>query len=74
MTDKVKNYTDEQVAVLIAGYDPEADEATRKAQIAALSDEVGKSAASVRACASCYFTLPSQLFDCDRAVSFASRV
>lgn len=49
MTDKVINYTDEQVASLMAGYDGSADEATRDAQIAQLADEVGKSAASVRA-------------------------
>jgi hypothetical protein len=49
MTDKTVNYTDEMVAVLRAGYDGSADEATRDAQVAQLADEVGKSAASIRA-------------------------
>ena len=49
MTDKTVNYTDEAVAVLHAGYDGSADEATRKAQVVALGDELGKSPASIRA-------------------------
>jgi hypothetical protein len=49
MTEKVVNYTDEMVEALHAGYDGTADEATRDAQVAALADEVGRSAASVRA-------------------------
>lgn len=49
MTDKAPNYTDEMVASLRAGYDGSADEATRKVQVAALADELGKSAASIRA-------------------------
>ena len=49
MSDKVTNYSDEQVARLIAVYDPSSTEAERTDQIAQLADEVGKSAASVRA-------------------------
>ena len=49
MTDKVVNYTDEMVAKLHAGYDGTASVAERDAQIAQLADEVGRSAASVRA-------------------------
>ena len=49
MTEKTVNYTEAQVAALAAGYDGSADEATRKAQIVALSDELGKNLASVRA-------------------------
>lgn len=49
MTEKTVNYTDEMVARLHAVYDGEADVETRDAQIAQLADEVGKSAASVRA-------------------------
>jgi hypothetical protein len=49
MSEKVTNYSAEQVARLIAVYDPSATEAERTDQIAQLADEVGKSAASVRA-------------------------
>lgn len=49
MTDKTVNYTDEMVARLHEGYDGEADEATRDAQVAQLAEELGKSAQSIRA-------------------------
>ena len=49
MTDKTVNYTDEMVAVLRAGYDGSADEATRDAQILALGEQLGKNVASIRA-------------------------
>jgi hypothetical protein len=49
MTEKTPNYTEEMEAVLRDMYDPEADEETRDAQVAQIADEVGRSAASVRA-------------------------
>lgn len=49
MPAKEVNYTVEMEARLAEVYDGQADEATRDAQIAQLADEVGKSAASVRA-------------------------
>ena len=49
MTEKAPNYTDEMVARLNEVYDGSADEATRKAAVAALAEELGKSAASIRA-------------------------
>lgn len=49
MSDKVVNYTDEMVARLHEVYDGSADEATRDEQVAALAEELGKSAASIRA-------------------------
>jgi hypothetical protein len=49
MTEKTVNYTEEMVARLHAVYDGEADEATRDEQVAALAEELGKSAASIRA-------------------------
>ena len=49
MSDKVVNYTDEMVARLHEVYDGEASEAERDAQVAALAQELGKSAASIRA-------------------------
>lgn len=49
MTDKAPNYSDEAVARLNEVYDGSADEATRKEQVAALAEELGKSAASIRA-------------------------
>ena len=49
MADKVVNYTDEMVARLHAVYDGEASEAERDAQIVALSEELGRSPASIRA-------------------------
>jgi hypothetical protein len=47
--EKNVNYTPEMVARLHAGYDVDADEATRVAQIVALGDELGKNVASIRA-------------------------
>ena len=49
MTDITPNYTDSMVDALRAGYDPEATDADRKAQVADLALEVGRSEASVRA-------------------------
>lgn len=49
MTDKVVNYTDEMTSRLHEVYDGEAVEEVRVAQVAQLADELGKSAASVRA-------------------------
>lgn len=49
MTEKTVNYTEEMVARLHEVYDGEASDEVRREQIAALADEVGKSAASVRA-------------------------
>jgi hypothetical protein len=49
MTRKVVNYTDEMVARLREGYDPSASDEVRRAQVAQLADELGKSAASIRA-------------------------
>ena len=49
MTEKTVNYTDAMVEALHAGYDGTADEAAREAQIVALSDELGKNVASIRA-------------------------
>ncbi len=46
-TPKVPNYTEAQAAAVIAGYDPKADEATRKAQIESLAVAIGKSTRSV---------------------------
>ena len=43
------NYTEAMVATLIAGYDVEASDEDRKAQVAALAESLGKSAASIRA-------------------------
>lgn len=43
------NYSDEAVARLAEVYDGEADEAQRDAQVAQLAEELGKSAASIRA-------------------------
>lgn len=49
MTAKVVNYTDEMVARLHAVYDGNANDEARKAQVAELAAELGKSEASVRA-------------------------
>lgn len=49
MTVKVVNYTDEMVARMKEVYDGSASDADRKAQVAALAAELGKSEASVRA-------------------------
>lgn len=49
MTDKTPNYTEEMVARLHEVYDGDADVETRDEQIAQLADELGKSAASIRA-------------------------
>ena len=49
MTEKVVNYTDEMVTRLHEVYDGEASVDERKAQVARLAEELGKSAASIRA-------------------------
>ena len=49
MTAKVVNYTDEMVARLHEVYDGSANDEARKAQVAELAAELGKSEASVRA-------------------------
>jgi hypothetical protein len=49
MNDTKVNYTPEMVEALHAGYDTEADEATRVAQIVALGDALGRNVASIRA-------------------------
>ena len=49
MTDITPNYTDAMVASLREGYDPEASDETRKAQVRDLAITVGRSEASVRA-------------------------
>ena len=49
MTDKTVNYTDEMVAALHDGYDGTASEDVRDAQVLALGEQLGKSAASIRA-------------------------
>jgi len=49
MTDKVVNYSDEAVTALHNVYDGTASDEDRKAQVAALAEELGKSAASIRA-------------------------
>lgn len=43
------NYTEAMVEALEAGYDKEASDEDRKAQVAALAVELGKSEASIRA-------------------------
>jgi hypothetical protein len=48
-TAKTPNYTDEQVAQLKAGYNPEATEAERKAQVEALATTLGRSGKSITA-------------------------
>ena len=47
MTEKTPNYTAEMVAVLLAGYDPEATQDERTAQIAAISKEIDRPTRSV---------------------------
>ena len=49
MTEKTVNYTDEMVARLHEVYDGEASEEVRTEQVAQLSEELGKSLASIRA-------------------------
>lgn len=49
MTDKTVNYSDEAVARLHAVYDGEASDEIKRAQVAQLAEELGKSAGSVRA-------------------------
>ena len=51
MTEKTKaeNYTEAQVKALREGYDPEASEEVREAQMQTLSDELGKNVKSIRA-------------------------
>ena len=49
MTDKTVNYTDAMVASLREGYDPQASDEDRKAQVTALGIALGKSDASIRA-------------------------
>ena len=49
MSEKQVNYTDESVARLNEVYDGNDTEANRDAQVAQLAEELGKSAASVRA-------------------------
>ena len=49
MTEQKVNYTEEMVARLHEVYDGEADEAVRDEQVAQLAEELGKSAASIRA-------------------------
>ena len=44
---KIENYSPALVAVLLATYDPKADEATRTAQVAQLAAENGKTTRSV---------------------------
>jgi hypothetical protein len=48
-TTKTVNYTPEAVATLKAGYDGSADEASRKAAVAALAIALGKNIQSIRA-------------------------
>jgi len=47
MKEKVKNYSDEQVARLYQVYNPEASELDRMAQVASLVEELEKSQPSV---------------------------
>lgn len=47
--EKTPNYTDEQEARLVAGYNPDATQAERNAQVDALGLEMGKKPASIRA-------------------------
>jgi len=47
--EKAVNYTPEMVEALHAGYDPEASDEARKAQVAALAAQLGKSEGSIRA-------------------------
>lgn len=47
MAEKVVNYTDAQVETLKAGYDPSAAADTRKAQVIALAETLGKSTKSI---------------------------
>lgn len=49
MPAKVVNYTPEMVARLHEAYDGSASDNARRAQVAALADELGKSEASIRA-------------------------
>ena len=49
MTDKTVNYTDEAVARLHEVYDGEATDESKRAQVAQLAQELGKSEGSVRA-------------------------
>ena len=49
MTVKTVNYTDVMVARLHEGYDGSATDEVRKAQVAELAAELGKSEASIRA-------------------------
>ena len=49
MTEKTPNYTEEMVARLHEVYDGNADVEDRDAQVAQLAEELGKSAASIRA-------------------------
>lgn len=49
MTRKVVNYTDAMVARLHEGYDGSASDEVRRAQVAELAAELGKSEASIRA-------------------------
>jgi len=49
MSEKAPNYSDEAVEALHAGYDGEADEDERKAQVIKLAEALGKSPASIRA-------------------------
>jgi hypothetical protein len=49
MSETKVNYTDEAVARLNAVYDGNDTEANRDAQVAQLAEELGKSAASIRA-------------------------
>ena len=49
MNEKTPNYTEEMVARLHEVYDGNATEEVRKAQVAQLAEELGRSAASVRA-------------------------
>ena len=46
-TEKAPNYTDEMVATLIAGYDPEASQDVRTAQVAQLSEALNRTTRSV---------------------------
>lgn len=49
MADKAVNYTDEMVARMQGVYDSEASDEARDVQVAQLAEELGKSAASIRA-------------------------
>ena len=49
MTEKTKNYSKEQEAQLRAGYNPDATEEQRTAQIKALAGALGRNVASIRA-------------------------